>query len=551
MEVRFWAQTDVGRHRDHNEDSFLVDKRLKLFICADGMGGHAAGEVASSAAVHEVRKFLSENREILEKFAADHAMVDRRDVLTLMEHAVHHACARVHQLAQMDVKRRGMGTTLVALLVSGDRGFIAHVGDSRVYLLRKGQIHQLTEDHSLVNELIRRGKLKPGQDVALPYKNAVTRAVGVYPSVEVDTLDFDLMPRDRYLLCSDGLSGYLDVKPEAFIDIFAGDDLNSLPQQFIDFSNGEGGKDNITAVMVEVAEADEEEEEQRATTQELQLKLDTLHGIPLFKYLTYKELVKLLNITSTSDHKAGEKIMEEGDDGDSFYVTVTGRLEVLKGDAQVALLEQGTHFGEMAMVDRSPRSASIVALEPTRLLSIQRDTFYGLMRRDPQLAVKLLWSFVQVLTVRLRRSTSELAATLSEREMIEQMEPLFDGVVEDKPSPHDFAIEDAELSESDLPALDASEIHELAEDDDVMATQSMFDALKSVTGKHPPPPPPEVTDGERSTTLPRGVRVEAAPDTDPRGAPSAPTPPGGRDPAEHTQPLHRPLPPDPGDDQDG
>jgi len=514
MEVRFWAQTDVGRHRDHNEDSFLVDKRLRLFICCDGMGGHAAGEVASSAAVHEVRKFLSENREIVEKFSADHAMVDRRDVLTLMEHAVHHACARVHQLAQMDVKRRGMGTTLVAMLVAGDRGFLAHVGDSRVYLLRKAQIHQLTEDHSLVNELIRRGKLQPGQEVALPYKNAVTRAVGVYPSVEVDTLDFDLMPGDRYLLCSDGLSGYLDVKPEVFQDLFAGEDLNSVPQAFIDFSNAEGGKDNITAVVVEIDE-EHAEDEQRVSTVELQLKLDTLHGIPLFKYLTYKELVKLLNITATSDHQGGEVIMQEGDDGDTFYVTVTGRLEVLKGDAQVALLDQGTHFGEMAMVDRSPRSASIKTLEPSRLLSIQRDTFYGLMRRDPQLAVKLLWSFVQVLTVRLRRSTDELAATLSEGELIEAMEPLFEGVLEDGTGPQDFAIEDSEDSKSDLPAMGEAEIVELEGNNDVMATETMYSALKlaAKTGTGPPPPPPEV--------------LEKSPD--PHGV---------------TQPLGRPTPPE-------
>ena len=514
MEVRFWAQTDVGRHRDHNEDSFLVDKRLRLFICCDGMGGHAAGEVASSAAVHEVRKFLSENREILEKFSADHAMVDRRDVLTLMEHAVHHACARVHQLAQMDVKRRGMGTTLVSMLVAGDRGFIAHVGDSRVYLLRKKQIHQLTEDHSLINELIRRGKLQPGQDVALPYKNAVTRAVGVYPSVEVDTLDFDLMPGDRYLLCSDGLSGYLDVKPEVFAELFAGDDLNSVPQAFIDFANGEGGKDNITAVVIEVDE-EAAEEEQRVSTVELQLKLDTLHGIPLFKYLTYKELVKLLNITTTSDRGKDEVIMKEGDDGDTFYVTVTGRLEVLKGDAQVALLDQGTHFGEMAMVDRSPRSASIKTLEPTRLLSIQRDTFYGLMRRDPQLAVKLLWSFVQVLTVRLRRSTNELAATLSEREMIEALDPLFDGVVDEGTGPQDFAIEDSEAESPQMPAIQEQEIDDLEGNADVVSTQTMYSALKlaAQTGTSPAPPPPDVPAREA-------------------------------DPLAMTQPVSRPKPPD-------
>ena len=524
MQVRFWAQTDVGRQRDHNEDSFLVDKRLNLFICCDGMGGHAAGEVASSAAVHEVRKYLSEKRDVLEKFASDHAMVDRRDLLQLMENAVHHACARVHQLAQIDVRRRGMGTTLVALLVCGDRGFIAHVGDSRVYLLRQQQIHQLTEDHSLVNELIRRGKLKPGQDVALPYKNAVTRAVGVYQSVEVDTLDFDLMPGDRYLLASDGLTGYLDEQDEdVFLDMFQADDLNVIPQVFIDFANAAGGKDNVTAVIVEMTEEHAESEEPK--TAEIQLKLDTLHGIPLFKYLTYKELVKLLNITHTSDYEAGDTVMKEGDTGDAFYVTLEGQLTVLKGDTEVASLEQGTHFGEMAMVDRSPRSASVIAKVPTRLLSVHRDTFYELLRKDPQLAVKLVWSFVQVLTVRLRRSTTELAQQLSEHEIIERMEPLFDAVSPRGTSPNMRIQSAEEPSEDALEALDEDAIVELEDSEDVMATQGTYDVLRLAaretrTGAAPPPPPeaaltPAPTPAPAAAASPSAAAAPATGGTDP------------------------------------
>ena len=534
MQVRFWAQTDVGRQREHNEDSFLVDKRLHLFICCDGMGGHAAGEVASSAAVHEVRKYLSDKRDMLEKFANDHAMVDRRDVLQLMENAVHHACARVHQLAQIDVRRRGMGTTLVALLVCGERGFIAHVGDSRVYLLRKEQIHQLTEDHSLVNELIKRGKLQPGQDVALPYKNAVTRAVGVYASVEVDTLDFDLLPGDRYLLASDGLTGYLDEKEEdMFLDMFRADDLNVIPQVLIDFANSEGGKDNITAVVVEVT--DDNEPADAPKTAEIQLKLDTLHGIPLFKYLTYKELVKLLNITHTSDYEAGAVVMEEGDVGDAFYVTLSGQLDVKKGDVVVTSLEQGTHFGEMAMVDRSPRSATVVAREKTRLLSIHRDTFYELLRKDPQLAVKLLWSFVQVLTIRLRRSTSELAVQLSEHEIIERMEPLFDAVLPQGTAPKVKIQLSEDVDPDELEALDEQAIDELVESDDVVATQGTYDALKlaaRTTRPNPSPPaPPEAaltpapeedasdTEAELRTTTARGVSI-ADKETVSSGAPA-------------------------------
>jgi serine/threonine protein phosphatase PrpC len=206
--IRFWPKTDVGRVRDVNEDSFLVDEALGLFIVADGMGGHAAGEVASNIAVHTCRETVSRERELIGKFERGTDNTSRKDVLRLMELAVQNACTSVYAEAQKDPSKRGMGTTLVALLIIGARGFIAHVGDSRIYLTRNGSVHQLTEDHSLINELLKRGRLTPEQIAKLNMKNAVTRAVGVYESVEVDTLDFDVLAGDTFLLCSDGLSEY-------------------------------------------------------------------------------------------------------------------------------------------------------------------------------------------------------------------------------------------------------------------------------------------------------------------------------------------------------
>src|SRR5690606_14614351 len=158
MELTFAAATDVGRQRNHNEDNFLVDKKLQLFIVADGMGGHAAGEVASSITVHQLRDAVHENRDLLEKFAAGDPEVQAVEILQMLEHSVQAACGAVYDRAQDEAEKRGMGTTVSVLLVvdgpETPRGFIAHVGDSRIYLVRQKQTHQLTEDHSLMNELI-------------------------------------------------------------------------------------------------------------------------------------------------------------------------------------------------------------------------------------------------------------------------------------------------------------------------------------------------------------------------------------------------------------
>lgn len=248
--IRFWPATDVGRVRKANEDSFLVDKKLSLFIVADGMGGHAAGEVASSMTCRVVREALAAERDALTAFAQGDTSVDRKDILRLVEASIQEACSKVHQEGLIDESKRGMGTTVDALLIVGTRGFIGHVGDSRIYLYRQGSVHQLTEDHSLVNELLRRGKLTREQidKSAVQYKNAVTRAVGVYASVEVDVFDFDVLAGDRFLLCSDGLSGYLNADSIRQV-VESQPSARAACEDLVGMVKSIGGHDDVTVAM--------------------------------------------------------------------------------------------------------------------------------------------------------------------------------------------------------------------------------------------------------------------------------------------------------------
>ena len=260
MELSFAAATDVGRQRNHNEDNFLIDKKLRLFMVADGMGGHAAGEVASSIAVHEIRDAMNNNRDLIDRYRVDHPGVQAYEILQVLEHAVQAACGAVHQARAGRARQARHGHDRDACCSSparGDhlRGFIAHVGDSRVYLARQNQCHVLTEDHSLMNELVRRGKLNREQIESSPYKqykNAVTRAVGVYGSVEVDTFDFDILPGDRFLLCSDGMYAYVD--EDELPKQLADGDVKDVPKKLVDVANKGGGHDNITAVVIRVGD---------------------------------------------------------------------------------------------------------------------------------------------------------------------------------------------------------------------------------------------------------------------------------------------------------
>jgi PPM family protein phosphatase len=404
--IQFWAATDVGRVRDHNEDNFLVDKGLQLFVVADGMGGHAAGEVASSIAVTTMRDVVSQNRDLLDAIRENSRIASTADVLNLLEHAVQKACADIHAMAERDPEKRGMGTTLSALLIIDKRGFIAHVGDSRIYLLRAGRVIQLSEDHSLVAELIRRGKLNPADAENSPYKNAVTRAVGVYESVEVDTIDFEVLPGDQFLLASDGLTGYLEPADIPAILLPDEEDLKKITEAFILMANERGGKDNITNIIVRVSDHDGQA---TALQKEIDQKVDTLRRMPVFKLLTRKEALFILNVTRVVEARDQQPLIVEGDPGEDLFIILTGRVRVHKGDTDLITLTSGNHFGEMALIDNAPRSASVTAIGTVKLLRIARADFFNIIRNEPRLANKLLWSFLQVISTRLRTTNAELS----------------------------------------------------------------------------------------------------------------------------------------------
>ncbi len=407
MTYHAWAATDVGRKRKHNEDSFLVDPDLGLYLVADGMGGHAAGEVASARCVEVVREHLSAHRSTLDDFSHEASAEGREEVQKLVAHAIQRACREIFELAEREPEKRGMGTTCVALIARGRKAVVAHVGDSRAYLLRSGRVHQLTEDHSLVEEHVKRGLMTREQAEKSDIRNVITRAVGLQPSVEVDTLLTDVMPGDLFLLCSDGLHGYL--KDDELVSLFSSEPRSTLPMKTIDLANQRGGKDNITTVVVSSG-AQEEGDEHTDVDQ----KAEILRRIPLFQYMTYKELLSILSIAKARSFQPGQTVVQEGESGDEMFVLFRGRVEVDKGGATIAAFRAGAQFGEMALVDQAPRSATVVAVEPTSAIALSRDALLKLMRKDSLLAVKLLWSFAQVLSERLRNTNEALSGLKDE-----------------------------------------------------------------------------------------------------------------------------------------
>jgi protein phosphatase len=243
--------SDVGRRRKSNEDAYFADDELKLYIVADGMGGHAAGEVASGEAVDTIYGMVNRGRPAIEKLAQGATDENLRAVKRLLESAVQAATYMVYGLAELEPDQAGMGTTISALLVTGGIGVIAQVGDSRVYLVRDGQVQQLTEDHTLIAWQLREGLITKEEARSSPHRNVITRAVGNRDYVEVDTRVVDQQPGDCFVLCSDGLHGYLD---EAEIPSITAMGLEAAPKRFVALANERGGRDNITVVFVRIVE---------------------------------------------------------------------------------------------------------------------------------------------------------------------------------------------------------------------------------------------------------------------------------------------------------
>ncbi len=233
-----WAQiTDHGMVRAVNEDSLCVAPTIGLFAVADGMGGHRAGEIASSMTLKLLEENLGQRLKTGENPAE--ALVN----------SVKQTNRAVYEMAGQNPEWTGMGTTVTACLWQGDRLFLAQVGDSRAYLLRGGDIIQLTEDHSLVQELLKSGGITEEQAISHPQRNVLTRAVGTGPFLTVDLYRVDVVPGDLLLLCTDGLTEHLGADDILFT-VLNSPDLDTALQNLLKKSLQSGGSDNITAVLV-------------------------------------------------------------------------------------------------------------------------------------------------------------------------------------------------------------------------------------------------------------------------------------------------------------
>ena len=401
MQVEAFGKSDPGRVRPKNEDSYLVDSEAGLYVVADGVGGSRAGAMASRLFCDVVKQ----HREVFKKALAEpHGEATRHELLQLMENVFNLASERIYRLSERRSEYRGMATTGVILAVGQGGAVLGHVGDSRAYHITGKAIRQLTVDHSLAQEMLNQGLIREDELETFPHRNVLARAVGQLPTVRVDTAWLDVAAGDAVLLCTDGLFRYYD-----------DDELMQTVEQGLEYAielaNERGGEDNLTAVLVRSVGAPEPHE-----TLDTQAKIVCIQSLFLFRYLNYPELVRVLKIVYERHFANGEVIFHEGEPGDAMYLVVAGSVAVRKGHHHLTTVGTGGHFGELAFMDGHPRSATVLATEPTTVLQITRDDFRALTRTEPVIASKLLWCFVLNMAGRLRDLSRSYVAARAERD---------------------------------------------------------------------------------------------------------------------------------------
>lgn len=402
-EARFGgsAASHIGLVKKCNEDACIIDNRKGIYIVCDGLGGHAAGEVASNMAATAAYIHIVEQMKVRPEIFAKPT---EQDAINLITGAVGAANGAVWGVAQEQPKSQGMATTVVMVVMMGTHAVVAHVGDSRVYLLRQGECVRLTDDHTIMAAM---SKWAFSPNSTIPRRGLggqMTRAIGFYQSVQVDVLFVELADDDRFILTTDGLTDMIDEKQLMEVATETSvDQLPQLPLRYVGLANENGGKDNTTVALAHFKPTD-------PPSRIAIRKVQVLEKVPLFAQLGYVERLRLLNCAWGLGYKKGDVIVKQGDTDQKLYIILTGAVDVMRDGRKVAELGEMEFFGEMSLVDGEPRSADVVGQKDGGMLVFSRESIESLLQVEPGLAVRVLWPLCQLISQRLRKTSEQLAA---------------------------------------------------------------------------------------------------------------------------------------------
>lgn len=393
MELVTSSVFSPGERKSATMDQILVLRRQGLLAVADAAGANPQdGRAAIRIALDTVRAHVERNEDILQRFQRNPGPELRKRILAIIEEAFARAAQEIFAFAR---RRTGTVVTLDVALLLQHEAFIGHVGDGRVYLVRRGLVHQLTVDHSRGDEghVFEEGRTKSttGGD------RRFTRALGPQPRVRVESLCMELSPEDRFVVCAANVHRAM---PETILHThFTSEHLDGLAPTLTRDASGSP----LVAACAQLGSGEP------FTPDSAQSRLAILAPMPLFAHCTERELRAVAQSTRPRQFPKGTTVFEQGQPGTELYLVISGQIAIVKNGRTIVTLGAGSNFGEMAMLDEPSRSASARAVEDSELMVIPRDAFFAMLKGNPMLAVKILWNMLLRLSARLRATSARLA----------------------------------------------------------------------------------------------------------------------------------------------
>lgn len=393
-------------HPGASEDAVFLDQialepKLGLVALADAPGGGDDGRAGVRIALEAVKRHVERNADILARFRAHPSAELRARLLTVIEECFGRAAQEVFAYAR---RRKGLLVTLDMILLLDHEAFVGHVGDGRVYLVRRGLVHQLSVDHTRAEEAVfedpeatQEVPMDGHEPAHVVGDRTFTRALGPLPGVRVESMCMELAAEDRFVVC--GAHLHRNLPDGALQSLFVGEPLGALGAAVARYAE----KKPAIAAAVQLGSGEPYKPDSARA------RLAMLAPMPMFAHCSERELRAVAQAACPRRFAAGNTVFREGDHGEDLFLLVSGRVRIERQGQPLATLGPGSNFGEMAMLDDRTRSATAVALEDSELLVLHRDAFYAMLRSNPNLAMKILWNMLLRLSANLRATNSRLA----------------------------------------------------------------------------------------------------------------------------------------------
>lgn len=396
MNYQVSSETLKGKRILGSEDNYLADERRNLFIVCDAKGAKGKATRASQMVIDGILKTVSINKSLLTEIAHEPELKKIDKLISQLEKTIHNASMQIRKSIASDPKKAFVGTSLAMMVIAGETAIIAQVGEARIYVYREGKLEALSNEKNEKRIEVDSLQLDVDDKTMTEISLHNGKLLGANTDIKLEVLNIEINPEDRFLLCTDGIYKGMS---KASLTKYMGQTEEDPCKLLLDKVLSKANYDNATSIVLDFIPTAEQ-----TKTITAHKKFETLKAIPLFSLLDFNEVAKVLSKMSQKKFTKGDQMVVQDEKGQEFYVMLSGEADVIVNNKVINSLIEGDYFGELALIDKNPRSATVKAKTDIDALVMHKDHFYKLISRERKISIKLLWKFTKTLSRRLREA---------------------------------------------------------------------------------------------------------------------------------------------------